>query len=345
MTEQGYQGPVEIDAVDYRNTLYKDPKVIAEKVLKTSVSTCTLTIPLPHPSGAGVRTTTIPFYMREDFSFGLANQWTQFIGNTDNVFLDLINAVAIFSGETQVSAQSEVMATKVWKGSTFDPFSLNCVIVATNRNVNPVKILRDICSTCLPTKLTDQKHCATALQNVKSLATGLVDLGETAINSFGSENASWKTAVTKTSNQIQQAIRSVGMVAPLNYGVLLSEGVDDAGQTTFSAIHPLQNTTVSMTVGNYFRAYNLLVESISGVRISKECISPPTNYINNFTNLYNSKPVSQDYGFPLYVEFTIRLVPFSLVDKDTFNSYFVDTKDSAGTVADVINRGMSYVLP
>ena len=48
MAEQGYNGPVEIDSVDYRNTLYRNPKVIAEKVLKTSVSTCTLTIPLPH---------------------------------------------------------------------------------------------------------------------------------------------------------------------------------------------------------------------------------------------------------------------------------------------------------
>lgn len=333
----------------YGNEWYKHPKVLAEKVLKCNVSTCSITIPniKSHDASNGSTTcvtTTLPFYIKDDFSFSLSNNWEDACNVGDNALLKLINSTAMIGGQTQISLQSEIMSTKIWKGSTMEPFTLNCLFVSTNRKVNPLDAVKLLAATCLPspviqgdpstsqvldvTKQFGQKVMDTITGFGKYVVKGAISIANDVNKDNKEQNETTKqqalAGLDAFNNTVNKAIATVGMRAPLEYGVQIDED-----ENSYKAISPKKNTTVSIRIGNYFRAHELLVQGISGVRISKEVIAPPVNIKKTANSVYDNSAQGTAYGFPLYVECTITLIPFCMVTKDKFNSYI--TSNSSNT--------------
>ena len=339
--------------IDLGTEWYPHPKVLAEKVLKCNVSTCSLTIPdiISHDTKTGATTcnvVTLPFYIEEDFGFSLANNWEQACNLNDNAFLNLINSSNMIGGQTQISLQSEIMSTKIWKGSTFEPFTLNCLFVCTNRRVNPLDAVKLLAATCLPTAITSGDPSTNkAFDGMKKLGETGVDILQNiatlATKGFGSltkkDTSDFQNGVNALGGTLKKSIATLGMRAPLEYGVQI-----DQDETSYTAISPKKYTTVSMRIGNYFRASDLLVQSVGSVKLSKEVIAPPITRKSK-NSLYDNTAATSDYGFPLYAKCTVTLIPFSMVTKQKFESYIQsNTKLNPYTTAkDVLKN--AFKLP
>ena len=103
---------------------------------------------------------------------------------------------------------------------------------------------------------------------------------------------------------------------------------------------PRPNTTITLQIGNWFLASNLVMSNISNISFSKEVIAPPAmnngNYHNDlYKGHYTSASGNTDYGFPLYVECTLTLRPITYITPQEFNSYFDGLKTRLNTIADV----------
>ena len=343
--------PQAIGENNLRNTLIQDPKLFAEKILKSEAVTCSITIPVQGHALDRTQsiTTTIPFYMSNDFSLGtLSNTWSDLIDmNGGNAFTDFLNRIQVFQNESQVTMQSEAMSSKVWKGSKFSGFTVECLFVSTRRKLNPSKIIRLLAAACLPDKLRSGESTTaqgmdavkngfnavieggagfinTALDGVSVVSKALAGRDEQGNQRPGIDVTNAKNAVTFTSRAIQSMVQDIGMVAPLYYGIKKREN-----STTLA---PLANTTLTLQIGDWFRADELLVESISNITFSKEVIAPPAYKQKDLKSmvLYPNSPDGADYGYPLWGKCSLTLVPFSMMNKTKFESYFIDkTTDTA----------------
>lgn len=342
MAEEAYQyEPKKIGDNNLRQSLMKDPKLFAEKILKSEAVTCSITLPVQQHTSEGTNciTTTIPFYMSNNFSIGdLTNQWNELVDTSgENLFANLLNYIQAIQKESQVTMQSEAMSSKIWKGSKFGGFSVDCLFVATRRTINPTKIIRLLASTALPDKLRkDDATTAQSFTNVKNGVSNLINGGVSIANLVidgAQEFASGlnkeldvkgaKQVVSDMAETGKKLLDDVGMIAPLYYGV-------KTNSKDGRPIAPLDNTTVTLQVGDWFRADELLVESVGGIQFSKEIIAPPMTDNRNFINgkggasLYDNSPNGSDYGYPLWGKCTLRLIPFSMMHREKFNSYFID---------------------
>lgn len=324
----------------------KDPKIFAEKILKSDAVSASITMPIQMLSDDGnailSKTVTIPFYMKDDFSVGsLSNSWSALV-NTDfvNTFAELINVVSAFNGSAQVTMQSEAMSMQSWKGSSYDGFSVNCLFLATNRAINPTKIIRTLAASALPTKL--KGDYTTTAENGKAILTAGIDviggLGNKLAESFGGKA---QDMVSKTANMANKFVEDLGMVAPLHYGVAVDSESQDGLPTG-----PIPNTTLTLQVGEYFCASELLVKSIGNITFSKEIIAPKPDFTQKGTDLYNPDNGETNYSFPLWGSCTVSFIPCSMMTKEKFEGYFRDPHDSnpnSWKQALLDKAGLSYV--
>lgn len=301
--------------------LIKEPKILAEHILKRPAIGCSLTMPDPVWTKDSVTgdTTTIPFYMTQDFSFGIGNEWTQFadpsgfLGPLKTAF----DTLGAFNGQSQLSMQSQAMSTAVWKGSTFEGFNLNGVIVCTNRQIDPSALIFKLCKSCLPIKRHKFEGTVAGTETLQAVGIGANKLGGSLLNMFTLQ--SFKDQIDSYVNKANEFVKDLGMVAPHGYGVT----IDDQNEGS-KIVTPLPGTTCTLTIGDWFQADNLIVDKISSITFSKEVIAPPTSNSNKRGNdIYHSNAEDSPSGFPLYATFTISLKPYCMVDLDMFQGYFL----------------------
>lgn len=306
----------------------KNPKIFAEKILKSNAVSASITMPIQMLSNDGnavlSKTITIPFYMKDDFSVGsISNNWEDLVDmNFANDFTKLLNVGSFFAGGAQITMQSEAMSLKSWKGSSYDGFSVNCLFLATNRAINPTKIIRTLAASALPTKLkgdntTLGENVKTSFKNIVSTGSDLIASG---IRGFSEKAADMVTQGTQTANRF---IDDLGMVAPLHYGIKVEMDNTDGIPTG-----PIPNTTLTLQVGEYFCASELLVKSIGNITFSKEIIAPKPDFTQKGTDLYNPDSNETNHSFPLWGSCTVSFIPCSMMTKDKFEGYFKDPYDS-----------------
>lgn len=301
--------------------LVKEPKVLAEHILKRPAISCSLTMPDPVWTKDSVTgyTTTIPFYMTQDFSFGIGNEWTQFadpsgfLGPLKTAF----DTLGAFNGQSQLTMQSQAMSTAVWKGSTFEGFNLNGVIVCTNRQIDPSALIFKLCKSCLPIKRHKFEGTVAGTETLQAVAEGGNNLIGSILNMFTLQ--SFKDPINNYVNKANEFVKDLGMIAPHGYGVTIDDQNDGS-----KLVSPIPGTTCTLTIGDWFQADNLIVDKISSITFSKEVIAPPTSNSNKRGNdIYPSNAEATPSGFPLYATFTISLKPYCMVDLDMFQGYFL----------------------
>lgn len=324
---------------DYKQDWYESPKVLAERIMKKDVLTCSITIPrsFKEENNMIYHTETFPFFLDQDFGFGLANDWQELHGGLKNLpFLQgLANTVSAVKSQAQVTFQSQSMSSASWNGSTFDGFNLSCLFLCTNRRINPVDAIKCISRACLPMRLGEYEGDKPAVldhgQQIAGVGSDLIFGG---LDAFTPDKH--KAAVGELAQASRNFIKDVGLIAPLGYGIMLNGGEG-------RGLEPIPGTTLSFQIGDWFRATNLVVESISGIQFSKELIAPASNEARGQNDLYNPKPANNDYGFPLYAKCNVKLKPYTLVDYDTFASYFIQRTESI--VDKISNVHNIFTLP
>lgn len=331
--------------------MIQSPKVLSEKILKTNSITCSITMPDPQwkENTLNWNTITIPFYMSDDFSFSVSNDWGSLIDTQKffGPFTTLLNAISMFQGNAQVTMQSQGMSSLCWNGSTFDGFNLNCLFICTNRRINPVDIIQKLCKACLPARLRDYNSDSGAVNPLLEKTQNVIDFTSDGIKTFADatidflvsaedKKESFKIQTSQFIDQTRNQLADLGMVAPLNYGVKFDASYE-------RGVQPMPGTTLSLNIGDYFHASELVVESVSGIRFSKELIAPPDYSTQGANDLYDPQPQGTDYGFPLYATCQIKLRPFCLVDLKTFQQYFV--KQPTQTFNNTTYNSNSDVLP
>ena len=309
------------------------PDTLADEVLINDTQGGSLTLPVK--SGGVSVAYTIPFYMTDNFSFSLGNNWSELV-NMDAVkaINDFINLAGTMNGNTQVTLQSRQMMSATWTGSEIPEFSINTMFVCTQRQYNPVKIIKALAATCLPLELDD----ASAPEALKSLRDGgaevISNLGTgigSVVSNFGNTGKNIGDGLSKSMNKISNLVKKAGMAAPLGYGLTLDEQ---------DGLTPLPGTTLSLRIGNWFNASELIVKSIGNIEFSKEVVAP-VNYENkNYGNdsyIGNLLYGSSEYGFPLYARCTITLRPITYITPKEFNNYFVSTQGAGGILNSALN--------
>ena len=334
-----------------RDILINKPKLYAEKILGEEAVTASITMPMQKLTGGNKilssHTVTIPFYMKDNFSLGqLNNKWSDLVdmGKMEFITQFLNGVVGTVSGSAQVAMQSEAMSTKVWQGSEFSGFSVNCLFIATNRRINPARIIRTLATSALPTKARDdntgtvqdvmdgtKKAVKWVVDKAVGFGKNIIDgvdvvVGAVSGNADGIDEKAAKKKLEDAGTVINDAIEEVGMVAPLHYGIETT--------TNGRSFKPIDGTTLTLQVGNYFKATELLVQSISGITFSKEVIAPKTFNEYRPGDLYDPRSTDSEYddvyGFPLYGTCTLNLIPCSMMTKEKFESYFIDSHAEPG---------------
>ena len=303
---------------DLTNQMVPRPKVLAEKILKSKTVSCSITLPDPIWTKNSItsNTITIPFYMTEDFGFSLGNTWKPMIDqeNAMETFKFFLDSMSMFSEHTQVSLQSQMMSSVSWKGSTFSGFNLgNCLFVSTNRNIDPSELIYKLCLSCLPIKVKDfQGAEPPALKLGRTVAKAGASLVGGLANLFTLDN--FKDAVDKGVQNSQEMLEDVGMVAPYGFGLTKENG---------STVKPINGTTVTFNVGDWFCAGDLVIENIDGIKFSKELIAPARmDNTKSKNDLYDPTAQGTNYGYPLYASCSIKLKPYCMIDVSMFRKYF-----------------------
>lgn len=345
----------EVGTTNLADTLIQDPKMFAEKILKNSAVTCSVTLPVQEHKKEGDKykttcvTTTIPFYTTSDFSLGtLTNKWNSLLNSDLTSLVDILNKVGAVRGRSQVTMQSELLSSKVWGGTDFSGFSVDCVFVATRRTLNPTIPIRMLASAALPSKLASDDYTAgEGAQVLKDagvkLADGIASIGNKIGDAIGGDfGQGCKDAVTTTCDMAKEGIKDLGMVAPLHYGL---DWADGKGK-------PIKHTTLTLQVGDWFRASELLLQNISNIQFSKEVIAPPVeNGVGSrgdykAGDMYFNFPIGDDHSFPLWGRCTLSFIPVSLMHLDKFRGYFIDhASNKGGTLEQPLRLNNSLTLP
>lgn len=336
--------------INLADNWFKNPRIYAEKILKSPAVCASITMPVQSLSSDGqsvnTQTVSIPFFMEDNFSIGdLSNKWSS-LQSMDSLeqFSQMINAFAgSATGNAHVSIQSEAMSLKTWKGSDFRGFTLNCLFISTSRSVVPPEIIKTLCTSALPMKLKGNEGVAglEVLNKLKNdLGDSVLNAAQNAANWFIDNMAdgsqSMKDAVSKGKETAKYLLDDVGMVAPLYYGYDLTNSENRGAN---------KGSTLSFQVGDWFRATDLVVESISGIQFSKEVIAPPSHVGQNKKagDLYDNSPTNGQenrYGYPLWGKCSINLQPTSMMTKEKFESYFLDKAHSNNSVIDQVKTSL-----
>lgn len=325
---------------DYQPYWYENPKVLAERIMQKGVLTCSITIPKAAKLENNIvyDTHTFPFFLDSDFGFSLNNEWQKLHSGLENLpalqgFANMMSAV---NSQAQVTFQSQSMSSLSWNGSTFSGFDLSCLFLCTNRRINPVVAINELSRACLPMRLEEYAgDKPVVLDKGQQWANMAVDGIAGMLNNVVKDEH--KKAVSEAAQTAHNFVNDVGLVAPLGYGIMLNSGEGHA-------LQPIPGTTLSFQIGDWFRATDLVVESISGVQFSKELVGPAVSDRTRGKNdLYNPTPEGNDYGFPLYAKCNIRLKPYTLVDYNTFNGYFIQRMSE--DISKISNVHNIFTLP
>ena len=315
--------PVKIENGDVRldDSLIPNPIMYAERILNSPAVNGRLTFPIQKHTleRTDCIIVTVPIYMSNDFSLGtFSNKWEN-LWNTDflNTFTDFTNALATMKEETQISMQSENMSAKVWKGSDYNGFSIDVLFVATRRTINPARIIRELVATVLPSRLQDEdqttgKTLNTAKDVFKSVVTGSGNFFHFINDNLFRSNETISQGITDSVDYINNNISSVGLTAPLYYGLKMKDKL----------MVPLDNTTLTLDVGEYLTIDQLIVNSVSNITFSKEIIAPPAQDRKSPNSLYDNSPKGDDRNYPLWAKCTLNLIPYGMVTKEKFDKWF-----------------------
>ena len=318
--------PFKKRAVDLSSVLIPNPIMYAERILNSPAINGRLTFPIQMHTTERTEciVTTVPLYLSNDFSLGtFSNKWEN-LWNMDffNTVTQFTNGLASYTGQSQVSMQSHNMSAKVWSGSDYNGFSIDVLFVATRRTINPAKIIIELVSSALPSKLNrGDNTTAQGVDLVKNGVTSLVSGGgkfAKDINNALFQSETFNKYTDKTVDFINKNIDDVGLIAPLYYGLKMEDGV----------MVPLNNTTLTLDIGEYLTIDNLIVNSVSNVTFSKEIIAPPAQTTSSPNSLYDNRPKGDDEGYPLWAKCTLNLMPYALVTKKDFQSWFHFKKSS-----------------
>jgi hypothetical protein len=275
-------------------------------------------------------------YLISDFSFSLGNNWGQLASISDFPMLDqlsslfnMIMTIGSAGGSAQGTLESVHLTAASWKGSKIPSFSVDCLFIATNYEKNPIKQILSLAQGALPSDTYDLSKTNNQLVNAIMGATnrtvsGLVTLGLTVGDIF--ENGVKLDLKSLSSGQTARDIaamadknRELGgkvgdtitqgssLKAPFGYGL---NAMDDSGKL----FTPIPGTTVTLSVGNWFHAENLLIEDVSNISFSKEVIRPHPD-----PKLTSIKPG----GMPLYGRCTVTLRPYKMITVKDFIKYFI----------------------
>ena len=289
--------------------------------------------------------------MTTEFGFDLSNEFRELVNIGDNQFVDIFNSANAFNGGSQITPQSEAMSNKVWKGSKFGGFKVDCLFVCTNRENNPVDYIKTLALCCLPRKL--KKDEFGGIEGMKSMTKGAIDIGAKGMGYLASgvtgvaqgfnnltgksqengdlekQNQQWHDSINQNAQTMKNLVDDIGMVAPLDYGIDLKKN------------GPISGTTVTLQIGNWFRAPQLLVTSISGISFSKEIIAPKDerNKAGNAVYKPDSGAAMLNDGFPLYAKCSISLEPASMMHMDKFKGYFWQSSQLANNMMNFFGVG------
>ena len=272
-------------------------------------------------TGSDKSTTTIRAIPRGEFGFTLGNKWNSLVDFNSIPGLDMVGGLAnvalALTGGTQASMQSLWMTTASWGGSEIPNFQLNLTIPTYSRQMNPLNCLLFLARGALPPSnsynwgsLTDGE-LSQSLSNLQSGATqGAASFGDFMSSMLSSGDLS--SAETKKSeggynyktnlgNTMGKMMQNMFLEAPLGYG-LSSRGDSNGNQNSVDLLTPKENTTFTIQVGKWFRARNLVINSISPISFSPECVSG---------------------GMPLYLDLGVSFRPYKLPTYQDFKEYFL----------------------
>ena len=295
------------------------PQTLADEVLINDSLGGTLTLPVR--DGKETIITTIPFYLTDNFSFNLSNNWEELVNmNAVKTINNIANLLGTFDSNTQVTVQSRKMMAATWTGSEIPEFNINTMFVCTQRRYNPVKIIRALAATCLPEELENTANPSTKIIEMRDgVANGVNSLGKVINDTFNNKSSKEFAA---TMNSISELIKSAGMSAPLGYGLNINN------------MDPIEGTTLAIRIGNWFKASDLIVKNISNIEFSKEVIAPINDQNGNYSNdsyIGNCRNIlggETEYGFPVYAKCSITLRPVTLITPKEFNDYFITIKST-----------------
>ena len=279
------------------------------------------------PNGSG--TDVIKFFMTNDFSFSLGNSWEKLaslsdmpLASTFNDMFNLLVAIGSSGNSTplpQGTLESIHMTAASWKGSQIPSFSIDCLFVASSYDESPLTPLLKLARGALPSGTYQFTNTGnTVIDGVSSatreIISTVVQVGAGIGAGIGAlvkgENIMEKGAEAYNNSQElgdnigKNIVDGSAMKAPLGYGL---QGFDNTGNIT----QPIPNTTLQLYIGNWFKADNLLIDSISGITFSKEIIAPDPRGQQNKAS-----------GKPLYVRANLALRPYKMVTVEDFMKYF-----------------------
>ena len=269
---------------------------------------------------------TLKAIMNGDFGYSLGNQWSPIasisqipiIGDLANQFANLALSVA---GGTQIRFESTWMTAATWGGSNLPEFNIPLMFIRYSPDENPVDYQLFFARGALPPEDSYDLEKA-GLLNASiggySIAQASNDLKSTVTNVFNNsissfnaktedekeklkdnESSAQKEAYNQNSalgNMVSNMLTNIGQAAPLYYGLQMN--TSEAGQV----YKPLEGTTYTLRIGNWFSASDLLISSISPVVYSKE--------------------VTPD-GTPLFCTMNVTFRPYKMISYKEFESYFL----------------------
>lgn len=318
----------------------KDPILASERYLHNDMLRGTITMPIylqTNDAYAGNNTEqakicTIPFYLEENFSFSLGNEWQPLVDmSIFNEFNRLINLgqVAFDNGATQISLASSQMNLATWVGSEQPEFDIKTTFVCTQRSYNPINIITALSEAALPRRLTESKNKSVdkVVKTGASAAANSIKAVGSLGNAIGIENA--KENSDKLASKVENMIKQTGLLAPLYYAPKFG----DDGR-----VENNPNFTLSLQIGSWFHATNLIVTKISNISFSKEVVAPPTNFSKG-NHIFSHTPSVQSWGFPLYASCNIRLKPITYITAEEFNAYFIPNPATKTNTTMISNGG------
>lgn len=167
----------------------------------------------------------------------------------------------------------------------------------------------------------------------------LVGMGLSSEDNFISSTVSDKISTTLSSlkdlgNKAVDAIKESVMMAPLYYQAVYDESSHNV---------KINKGTISLSIGKWFKADNLICTEISNIKFSKEVIAPQPKWLGTIRSSSISTLTKNDnnnWGFPLYATCTLTLRPCTIINYEDFCRYFIQ---SSGNTTATINSVQSYV--
>ena len=286
-----------------------------DRVLQNNDMSCRIHLPEGSRDQAVIRG-----HLSGNFGFSLGNKWGQIAdinsipilgdfltSNNLNLLVSLAND-DIGGSMPQISPQPIPMTAASWQGSDLPKFSVNLAFISTDYTINPLESLLLLAQGALPSNEYDltkssnkyvrgfaetlNKASNWGIDFVGNIANKFVDITNNSDvkDSFNSR----REDITGLNNQMYK----LGTMAPFGFGLnTLNDG---------EVMSAIPNTTITLAIGNWFFAPNLIMDGISGINISKEVI----------------RPLNGKGGWPLYVTCNVDLRPYKMITYPEFLTYF-----------------------